>query len=332
MSTIPRRSLLGAAAVAPAALLGLSACSDDAAAGGTTLRVGELGAVAVTQELFKAAGLDQDLPYAIEWATFVNAGPEYIEAAGADAVDVGLTADTPLIFAAAGGIGLKAIAVSSPGDPAESDNAILAAPGSGIASLEDLKGRKVSFQEGTITQYHTVKALESVGLSLADIEPVNLPVTDAVNSLGNGDIDAIATLGIYWTQAEAAGAEVIVTGSGLIPGNSLVSAREAAVADPDLKAAIEDYLDRLAQAQQWREEHVDEWAEIYGGLTGLPTDLVAATEERAASVIGPLTAEVVSQQQDQSDVYASLGIIEAQDAADQFDPSFNGVFGAPTSL
>jgi sulfonate transport system substrate-binding protein len=322
-----RRTILGATAAAPLAALGLAACSDDGGSG-VTLRVGELGAAPVTQELFKAAGLDQDLPYQIEWKQFVNAGPEYIEAAGADAVDVGYTADTPLIFAASNGVGLKAIAVATLEDPNASGNAILAGPGTGIAAIADLKGRKVSFHEGTITHYHVVKALESVGLTLADIEPVNLPVVDANTALANGETDAVATLGIYWTQAEANGATVIATGSGLIPGNSLLSARTAVIDDEAYADALADYIDRYARAQEWRYANVGEWAGIYAGLTGLDASLIEATETRAPVVLGPVTDEVIAQQQDQTDVYTSLGIIDRLDAADQFDGKFSSAFEA----
>lgn len=327
MTTVSRRTLLGATAATPLAALGLTACSDSAGAGGgATLRVGELGAVPVTQELFKAAGLDQDLPYAIEWKQFVNAGPEYIEAAGADAVDLGFTADTPLIFAAANNVGLKGVAVATVDDPATSGNAILAGPGTGIASIEDLKGRKVSFQEGTITQYHVVKALESVGLSLDDVEPVNLPVTDANTALTNGETDAVATLGIYWAQAELGGATVVATGAGLIPGNSLLSARTAVIEDEAYTDALTDYIDRYARAQQWRQDNLNEWSAIYASLTGLPEEVVKATETRAPTTLGPITAETITAQQDQSDVYTALGIIGELDAADQFDDSFSTAF------
>lgn len=323
------------AGLAALALLGASACSaasgDD---GGTVLRIGELGAVPAAPALLEAAGVDQDLPYEIEWKQFANAGPEYVEAAGVDEVDLGVTADTPLIFADAADAGLKAVAVVSIDAPEEqSDNAILVPAGSDASSVADLKGARVAFQEGTITQYHVIKALESEGLGLDDIEPVNLPVTDGATALQNGEVDALATLQTHWAQAEADGARALVTGSGLIAGNSLVSARAEAIDDPDLGPAIEDYLGRLAEAVQWKEEHPREWAEIYAGLSGLPEEVVLASEERAASSVGPVTDEAVAAQQDQSDVYLEVGVLdERQDAAGQFDPSYNGVFGAPTEL
>ncbi|MEU6861268.1 ABC transporter substrate-binding protein [Glycomyces sp. NPDC046736] len=327
MTTASRRTLLGAAASAPLAALGLAACSDDAD-GSVTLRIGELGATPVTQELFKAAGLDQDLPYAIEWKQFVNAGPEYIEAAGADAVDVGFTADTPLIFAASNGVKLKAIAATTVDDPSTSFNAILAGPGTGISSVADLKGRKVSFQEGTITQYHVVKALESVGLSLDDVETANLPVVDANTALANGEIDAVATLGIYWSQAELAGATLVATGADYFPSISLLSARTEIIEDEAYADALADYVERYGKAQEWRYANLDAWVEQYAALTGLPIEVVEATETRAPVTLGPITEEIRASQQEQSDGYAALGIIDELDAAGQFDDRFNTVFEA----
>ncbi|GAA1690394.1 ABC transporter substrate-binding protein [Glycomyces endophyticus] len=322
-----RRTLLGATAAAPLAALGLAACSDDGG-GGVVLRVGELGATPVTQELFKSAGLDTDLPYTIEWKQFVNAGPEYVEAAGAGAVDVGFTADTPLIFAASNGVPLKAVAATTVDDPATSFNAILAAPGAGIATVADLKGRRVSFQEGTITQYHVVKALESVGLGLDDVETANLPVVDANTALANGEIDAVATLGIYWSQAELAGATLIATGADYFPSIGLLSARTEIIEDAAYTDALADYIDRYGRAQQWRYANLDAWTEQYAALTGLPLDVVAATETRAPVTLGPVTDAIIASQQDQADGYASLGIIDPLDAADQFDTAFSGAFEA----
>ncbi|WP_051704402.1 ABC transporter substrate-binding protein [Glycomyces sp. NRRL B-16210] len=327
MTTATRRTLLGGAVAAPLAALGLTACSDEDG-DALTLRVGELGAAPVTQELFKAAGLDQDLPYTIEWKQFVNAGPEYIEAAGAEAVDVGFTADTPLIFAASNGVPLKAIAATTVDDPSTSFNAILAGAGTGIATVADLKGRKVSFQEGTITQYHVVKALESAGLTLDDIETANLPVVDANTALANGEIDAVATLGIYWSQAELAGATLVATGADYFPSISLLSARTAIVEDEAYADALADYVDRYGRAQEWRYANIEAWAEQYAALTGLPIEVVEATETRAPVTLGPITEEIRASQQEQSDGYAALGIIGELDAAEQFDDRFNSVFDA----
>lgn len=328
-----RRAWTGLAA--GTALVVATACSVGVGGDDTVvLRVGELGAVPATPALFEAAGLDQDLPYEIEWNQFVNAGPEYVEAAGADSVDIGVTADTPLIFAEAAGAGLQAIAAITAENPEEeSDLAILVPEDSGIDEVADLAGATLSFQEGTITQYYAIKALEDAGITLDDVTAVNLPVVDGNTALTGGDTDALATLLTHRSQAEAEGARAVSTGAGLVAGNSLISARTEAIEDPGLGPAIEDLLDRYAQAEQWKQDNPREWAELYAELSGLPVDVVEATEGRTVDSVGPITAEVVAAQQDQSDTYLEVGVLEEeQDVTGQFDPRFNGVFDAPTDL
>lgn len=332
---VPRSLRQLAVLATGAALLTATACSTSASGDDTVvLRVGELGAVPATPALFEAAGVDQDLPYEIEWNQFVNAGPEYVEAAGADAVDVGVTADTPLIFAEAAGAGLQAVAVISTENPEEESNiAILVPEDSDIEEVADLEGASISFQEGTITQYYAIKALEEAGLTLDDVTVVNLPVVDGNTALSGGDTDALVTLLTHRSQAEAQGARAISTGAGLVAGNSLISARTEAIEDPDLGPAIEDLLDRYARAEQWKQDNPQEWAELYADLSGLPVEVVEATESRTTNSVGPITAEVIVAQQDQSDTYFEVGVLQQeQEVSGQFAPLFNGVFDAPTDL
>jgi len=60
----------------------------------------------------EAAGKLDNLPYKIEWSEFPAAAP-LAEALNAQAVDVGIIGDAPLLFAEAAGAQVKAIAVSS---------------------------------------------------------------------------------------------------------------------------------------------------------------------------------------------------------------------------
>src|SRR4051794_6021903 len=53
-----------------------------------------------SKSLLTAAGLLDDLPYKIEWATFTS-GPPLLEAVSAGGVHIGRVGNTPPIFAAA---------------------------------------------------------------------------------------------------------------------------------------------------------------------------------------------------------------------------------------
>ncbi len=56
----------------------------------------------------EAAGVLNDLPYSLQWYEFANAAP-ILEALNSEHLDAGLVGDAPLTFAAASGVGVKAI-------------------------------------------------------------------------------------------------------------------------------------------------------------------------------------------------------------------------------
>src|SRR2546428_5950061 len=73
---------------------GCSATAQDTPAGEVVLKVGDQKGNAKT--LLTAAGLLNDFPYKIEWATFTS-GPPLLEAASAGAIDLGGVGTTPPI-------------------------------------------------------------------------------------------------------------------------------------------------------------------------------------------------------------------------------------------
>lgn len=62
----------------------------------------------------------------------------------------------------------------------------------GVNSLEDLKGKKVAYASGTSSETILLRALESVGLTMDDIEPYNMEVTNMPSAMISGSIDACA--------------------------------------------------------------------------------------------------------------------------------------------
>lgn len=62
----------------------------------------------------------------------------------------------------------------------------------GVNSLEDLKGKKVAYASGTSSETILLRALDSVGLTMDDIEPYNMEVTNMPSAMISGSIDACA--------------------------------------------------------------------------------------------------------------------------------------------
>lgn len=62
----------------------------------------------------------------------------------------------------------------------------------GVNSLEDLKGKKVAYASGTSSETILTRALDSVGLTMDDIEAYDMEISNMVNAMLSGSIDACA--------------------------------------------------------------------------------------------------------------------------------------------
>ncbi|MGN0205469.1 MAG: ABC transporter substrate-binding protein [Coprococcus sp.] len=69
----------------------------------------------------------------------------------------------------------------------------------GVNSLEDLKGKKVAYASGTSSETILVRALNSVGLTMDDIEAYDMEVSNMVSAIVSGSIDACAP----WSPSSA---------------------------------------------------------------------------------------------------------------------------------
>lgn len=123
----------------------------------------------------------------IEWKSGFPASLPVIEAMRAGAIDFSFITSTALIYAIGGKVPICPL-VSYPLPSDEVD--ILVYPDSGIKSIRDLKGKRVADMRGTTSTYSLVKSLEAAGMTLADIQYVNLPVPDAAAAFANKRVDA----------------------------------------------------------------------------------------------------------------------------------------------
>lgn len=72
-----------------------------------------------------------------------------------------------------------------------------------ITSIEGLKGKKVAFEQGSVSQFFLNALLKDAGLSQSDIEHVNMAATDAGVAFAAGQVDAAVT----WEPALSQGAK-----------------------------------------------------------------------------------------------------------------------------
>jgi sulfonate transport system substrate-binding protein len=270
---------------------------------GVTLRVGTQkdGIRAVLQK----SGQLEGLPYEIEWSTFV-AGPPLVEAAGADRIDIAWVGCAPPIFGAAAGAAFNVIASVKERDSQE--NRILVPADSEIASIADLKGKKIAVPRGTSGHAFVLNALKSEGLRTGDVEFAFLAPPDALAAFQTGSVDAISIWDPFATQAlETLDAREIVAGEPYEHGLGFEIASTKSLEDPAKVAAIRDYLRRLNAAWQWAGENPDEWAEAWTEDSGLPLEVTRVAVIRKASDIVPLDAEILDAQQRLADLFLEEG-------------------------
>ena len=91
--------------------------------------------------------------------------------------------------------------------------------GKGITSIADLKGKQVAFEEGTTSDILLKYALDKAGMSVADIQPVPMPASDAGGALIAGRVPVAVTYEPYLTAAMAQDKDVKeIFSAGIDPG------------------------------------------------------------------------------------------------------------------
>jgi len=283
-----------------------------------TLRIGDQKGNMRAQ--LEAADALRDLPYDIHWAEFPAAAP-LAEALNAGAIDAGIIGDAPLLFVLASGAPVKAIAVDK-SDPY--GTALLVRPDAPLHSAADRKGKRIATGRGSIGHHLALKALAQAGLSEKDVELRFLGPVDAKIALANGAVDAWSTWEPYTALAELSGqGRVLVNGRGLSSGNSFLAATDKALDQPARRAALQDYLNRLAGAQVWANQHVDSYSKTLAAIIGFPEDAARLQFERRQLRWQLIDPQTVAEQQDTADFYHAHGLMAQRlDVAPTFASGF----------
>jgi NitT/TauT family transport system substrate-binding protein len=87
-----------------------------------------------------------------------------------------------------------------------------------IKSVADLKGKKVAFTEGSVSQFYINVLLQEAGLSQDDIEIVNMTAGDAGSAFVSGQVDAAVTWEPWLTRGKMAPHGHLLTDSSTKPG------------------------------------------------------------------------------------------------------------------
>ncbi|MGI5396700.1 ABC transporter substrate-binding protein [Streptomyces sp. CA-251251] len=229
----------------------------------TTLTVGAPD----LQVALELSGQIDDLPFKVKWAN-ISGGPQCSEAFRADALDVCSAADIPSINAHWTGLDTKLVAVKFRSNPL--DNPIYelgTAPGSGIRTLADLRGKKIAYSPGQAQGALVLRILEKAGLTQQDVELVELASTGDVypTALGNRQVDAapIADVNIKRYLARYGKEGGATVKHGLRDDPAHLWALTESVADAGKSSALRELVKFWARAQIWIDKHPKEWVAGY---------------------------------------------------------------------
>lgn len=117
-------------------------------------------------------------------------GPLINESFAAKRIDFAGYGDFPALIAKSGGVDIRAITSSGPGNNAY----LIVRNGLDAASIADLKGKSLAIHRGRPWELTLAKLLDSRGLTLNDFKIYNLNPQAAYSALASGKVDAVFTL------------------------------------------------------------------------------------------------------------------------------------------
>ncbi|EIE98791.1 ABC transporter substrate-binding protein [Saccharomonospora glauca] len=288
------------------------------------------------QTLMRASGEHDKLSASVEYANFLG-GPAILEAIRAEAVDLAVVGDTPPIQAQASGEAVPIVAAKKQSLP---DYRMAVAPGVSVKTLSDLKGKRITYGEGTGRQPYVLRALRKAGLTTEDVQLVPLKAADFPDAIRTGQVD-VAVLNEphftrYLTEYRDAGATAVPDSEteGVASGLQYLYARGSALADPAKAAAIRDFVQHWIVAAQWSKDNEDAWIDAYyvHNQKLSPEEGRAIVESEGDFWFPPLDDDLIATQQETVDVLYEAGDLpERLDAADQFDTRFDPVIDEAVS-
>lgn len=135
--------------------------------------------------------------------------------------------------------------------------ALVANNDSGIAKIEDLKGKKIALQKGTMLHEMLLKALAKANLNAGDVEIVGLASPDAANAVMQKQVDAAVIPDPILTKTMASKkVKLITSAEGLIPGETFIAVRtDFAQKYPEV---VKKFLEVHQQTISWAGANQDE--------------------------------------------------------------------------
>jgi sulfonate transport system substrate-binding protein len=314
---LPR--LLSSATAAVVLALSLSlpvpASADDA----KTLRVGTINLFGVAST-FEQAGHDKAGDITFQIIPFTSGVVGLIAAINAGEIDVAEMGEVGPVVAQSADVEAQIIAATEPWRIGE---ALVVAGDSPIRTLEDLKGKKISYARATNGQWVVNKALQKAGLDITDVESVFLPAgTNTLSVLEAGQIDVAVAIDATLSAYEAQGARRLVNAGDVDVDNALFFiASNKAIAEK--KEAIGAFVNQLGKHLAWASENQEKHAGFVAELLGIEPEVTLSVERNRPKKLQEIRPELIPSNQAIADELFRQKVIEKEI---KVDSSFNYEF------
>ena len=168
-----------------------------------------------------------------------------------------------------------------------------------IQSIEDLAGKTIGIEAGVVDHFLLLLGLESVGLSAADVDIVNLETGAAAAAFASGQLDAVGVFAPFTTQALIREGSHTLFTSALFPG-----------AIPDHLVLSREIVDSRPEEVQ---KIIEAWFKTLEYIEANPADAVAIMAKRAG-----VTAEEYAEYDAGTTIFTAAQNLTAFEAGDDF--------------
>lgn len=208
----------------------------------------------------------------LKYDLFIS-GPPMIEAFAGNRLDFGMVGDQPAIQAEANNIDIKAVGVPVSGPKTLG---LVVPNGSQIKSPGDLKGKKVGVTIGSVGHQLLYLYLQANGLTVDQVQQVNLQPADIKTALAAKNIDAAVTWEPFITSIEHENiGKEIADATGLKQNaNLIIVPAEFARQYPDIVKRVLKVFDKSAR---WIKENPEETIQIVAQDTQIDPKILEKT-------------------------------------------------------
>lgn len=230
----------------------------------------------------------------IDWRV-INSGAQQGQAMASGDLDFSAVMNTASLLMAAGAG--NPIAVATGVAHPKGIFAIVGKPGEAL-SVKDLKGKTVVGPKGTVLHQLLVAALKQEGLSVSDVEFVNMDPAAAMTAVVAGKADAALLAANLILKANEAGAKTIVTCDGYVDPNLVMTVRR------DFAEQYPEAYDRVVAVNRaalaWIRANKDEALRIGAKAQGVTVEEAAQLYDGSGFYDTLTDADIASLEKDQA--------------------------------